>query len=371
MAGDEMELNSRKIQILQAIIMNYLETAEPVGSRTISRRFPLGISSATIRNEMSDLEELGFIMQPHTSAGRIPSSKGYRLYVDHLMRTKSISSEQMEILKRILREKRNQLDSLLKEMGDLLADLTRYTAIVTMPQFKKTRLKHLQLIALDHNSVILVIITDGNVVRNNVLQIEQPFSQEDLYRLSEVLNTNLSGLTVEEINLPLIQKIKREMKVDQTMMDGLLDAINETLQFADDVDVFTSGATNILNFPEFADIARARALMEVFEEKEQMLSMVHSSLSGKSPMSITIGTENAMEELQDCSIITAIYHYGKRNIGSISVVGPMRMDYDQVASTLGCLVKDFQQLFSEDKKAETEAKSKSGIAENPPGEPGT
>ena len=199
MAGDEMELNSRKIQILQAIIMNYLETAEPVGSRTISRRFPLGISSATIRNEMSDLEELGFIMQPHTSAGRIPSSKGYRLYVDHLMRTKSISSEQMEILKRILREKRNQLDSLLKEMGDLLADLTRYTAIVTMPQFKKTRLKHLQLIALDHNSVILVIITDGNVVRNNVLQIEQPFSQEDLYRLSEVLNTNLSGLTVEEI----------------------------------------------------------------------------------------------------------------------------------------------------------------------------
>lgn len=151
----------------------------------------------------------------------------------------------------------------------------------------------------------------------------------------------------------------------------LLDAINETLQFADDVDVFTSGATNILNFPEFADITRARALMEVFEEKEQMLSMVHSSLSGKSPMSITIGTENTMEELQDCSIITAIYHYGNRNIGSISVVGPMRMDYDQVVSTLGCLIKDFQQLFPDDKKTDAEAKPKSRIVENPPGEPST
>lgn len=342
-----MELNDRKLQILQAIIMNYLETAEPVGSRTISRRFPLGISSATIRNEMSDLEDLGLIVQPHTSAGRIPSSKGYRLYVDHLMASQHPNVEQFTILKGMLKEKYLQLDSLMKELGDLLAALTKYTAIVTMPQFRKTRLKHLQLIALDQHSVILVVITDGNIVRNNVLPTRQPLRESDMYYLSEVLNRHLAGRTIEEINLPLIQTMKQEMQIDQSLMEDLLNAISNTLQYAEDVDVFTAGATNILNFPEFSDIARARALMEVFQQKETMLSLVDYDLCDDESMKITIGSENTIEQMQDCSVVTATYRYGKQNIGSISVVGPMRMDYDRVVSTLDYLVKDFQKLFNE------------------------
>jgi len=342
-----MELNDRKIQILQAIIMNYLETAEPVGSRTISRRFPLGISSATIRNEMSDLEELGLIVQPHTSAGRIPSSKGYRLYVDHLMSQQQPNLENFMILKDMLNQKYMQLDSLMRELGDILAALTKYTAIVTMPQFRKTRLKHLQLIPLDAHSVILVVITDGNIVRNNVLRTERSLQQTDMYHLSEVLNHHLAGRTIEEISLPLIQQMKREMAIDQTLMEDLLEAINNTLQYAEDVDVFTAGATNILNFPEFSDIARARALMEVFQQKEKMLSLVDYDLKDDESMKITIGSENTIEQMRDCSVVTATYRYGKQNIGSISVVGPMRMDYDRVVSTLDYLVKDFQKMFNE------------------------
>lgn len=342
-----MELNDRKIQILQAIIMNYLETAEPVGSRTISRRFPLGISSATIRNEMSDLEELGLIVQPHTSAGRIPSSKGYRLYVDHLMNSQQPTLENFMVLKEMLNQKYMQLDSMMRELGDLLAALTKYTAIVTMPQFKKTRLKHLQLIPLDAHSVILVVITDGNIVRNNVLRTERSLQQADMYNLSEVLNRHLTGRTIEEISLPLIQQMKREMAVDQTLMEDLLEAINDTLQYAEDVDVFTAGATNILNFPEFSDISRARALMEVFQQKEKMLSLVDYDLKDDESMKITIGSENTIEQMRDCSVVTATYRYGKQNIGSISVVGPMRMDYDRVVSTLDYLVKDFQKMFNE------------------------
>ena len=351
-----MDMSERKLQILQAIIMNYLETSEPVGSRTISRRFPMGISSATIRNEMSDLEELGLIEQPHTSAGRIPSSKGYRLYVDQLMERDQMNQEQAMVLKGILKEKTIQLDSMLREIGDLLAALTKYTAIVTMPQFKKAKLKHVQLIPLDQKSVILVLVTDGNIVRNHVIPISHPLRQEELYQLSDVLNENLSGLAVSEMNLPLIQKIKRECRVEADMMDSLLDAISDTMQYADDVDVFTSGTTNMLNFPEFSDIARARALMEFFQQKDQVLHLLDNSdvadltdsnHAGSNGLRIRIGTENQIEQLHDCSIVTATYHYNNRSIGSISVVGPMRMDYDKVVSALEYLTKDFPKLFEQ------------------------
>ena len=351
-----MDMSERKLQILQAIIMNYLETAEPVGSRTISRRFPMGISSATIRNEMSDLEELGLIEQPHTSAGRIPSSKGYRLYVDQLMERDQMNQEQAMILRGILKEKTIQLDSMLREIGELLAALTKYTAIVTMPQFKKAKLKPVQLIPLDQKSVILVLVTDGNIVRNHVIPISQPLRQEELYQLSDVLNHNLSGLAVSEMSLPLIQKIKRECKVEADMMESLLNAISDTMQYADDVDVFTSGATNMLNFPEFSDIARARALMEFFQQKDQVLHLLDSSEANEvneidqkasNGLRIRIGTENQIEQLQDCSIITATYQYNNRSIGSISVVGPMRMDYDKVVSALEYLAKDFPKLFGQ------------------------
>ena len=341
------ELSARQMQILQAIILNYLETAEPVGSRTISRRSPLGLSSATIRNEMADLEELGFIIQPHTSAGRIPSSKGYRLYVDHLLSSGRIPDEnETRVLTALLADKSHQLDTLLREMGELLSVLTRYPTVVTMPQMKRTKLKHLQIIPLDARSAILVIVTDGNIVRNHVLRTARALTHEEADRLSKVLNDNLQGLTMEEINLPVIQKTRRELGADQNIVTDLMDAIQSTVQYADDVELYATGTTNILDFPEFSDVTRARALMEVFQRKDEMLQAIGDTRSigpGRN-LRITIGTENELEPMQDCSVVTTTYSVGGRNIGSVSVIGPVRMDYGKVISTLGSIMQDFQKM---------------------------
>ena len=335
------DLSARQMQILQAIILNYLETAEPVGSRTISRRSPLGLSSATIRNEMADLEELGFIIQPHTSAGRIPSSKGYRLYVDHLLSSGRIPDEnETRVLTALLADKSHQLDTLLREMGELLSVLTRYPTVVTMPQMKRTKLKHLQIIPLDARSAILVIVTDGNIVRNHVLRTARALTHEEADRLSKVLNDNLQGLTMEEINLPVIQKTRRELGADQNIVTDLMDAIQSTVQYADDVELYATGTTNILDFPEFSDVTRARALMEVFQRKDEMLQAIGDTRSigpGRN-LRITIGTENELEPMQDCSVVTTTYSVGGRNIGSVSVIGPVRMDYGKVISTLGSIM---------------------------------
>ena len=345
------DLNDRKMQILQAIIKNYLETAEPVGSRTISRHSPLGLSSATIRNEMADLEELGFIVQPHTSAGRIPSSKGYRLYVDQLLQSGRVPNEdETRVLAAMLKDKTHQLDEVLKEIGQLLSAVTRYPTVVTLPQVKRTKLRHLQLIPMEGRNVLLVIITDGNIVRNHMLKVARPLSQEEGNRLSQVLNDNLQGLTMEEINLPVIQKMRRELGADQDIVTDLMDAIQSTIQYADDVELYATGTTNILDFPEFSDISRARALMEVFQKKDDILQTIgdpHSMGPGEN-IRITIGTENQLEPMQDCSVVTTTYSVGGRNIGSISVIGPVRMDYGKVISTLGAMMQDFQKLLRGD-----------------------
>ncbi len=341
-----MDMSERKLQILQAIIMNYLETAEPVGSRTISRRFLTDFSSATIRNEMSDLEEMGLIEQPHTSAGRIPSAKGYRLYVDQLMQRPMMDETQALAVRDILKAKSRQLDSLLREIGDLLAAMTKYTAVVTMPPLKRVQLKHIQLVPLDESSAMLILVTDGNIVRNHLITLTAPISPQEMERVSQVLNQTLSGLAVSEMDLPLIQKIKHDCGIDPSIMENLLDAINDTMRSVDDTEVFTSGATNILNFPEFSDISKARSLLEFLNQKEQAKSIGEMSGEPELGVQITIGTENQAEELKDCSIVTANYRYNGTTIGSISVVGPMRMDYNKVVSALENLMKDFPQLFS-------------------------
>lgn len=342
-------LSDRQMQILQAIILNYLETAEPVGSRTISRRSPLGLSSATIRNEMADLEELGFIVQPHTSAGRIPSSKGYRLYVDSLLRSERIPTEdETRVVSAMLKRKSQQLDAVLREIGELLSVITRYPTVVTMPNMNRTKLKHLQLIPVDEHSAVLMIVTDGNVVRNHMLSMDHALSQEEADRLSNVMNHNLQGLAMEEINLPVIQKLRRELGVEQEIVTSLLDAIQSTVEYASDAEMYTAGTTNILDFPEFSDVQSARALMEVFHKKDEMLSTIRSTHPTRLShnLRITIGKENELTAMQECSVITTTYTVGGDNKGTISVIGPVRMDYGKVISTLGSMMTDLQRALS-------------------------
>ncbi|MFP4697883.1 MAG: heat-inducible transcriptional repressor HrcA [Eubacteriales bacterium] len=339
-----MELNDRKIKVLQAIILSYLESAEPVGSRTLSKQYDFGISSATIRNEMSDLEELGLIKQPHTSAGRIPSDTGYRLYVDQLMKHKEI---QEDLLKEVLFERVDRLEALLQDIAKILANHTKYATVVTTPQYKQTKIKHIQLLSLDFNNILIVIVVEGNIVKNHLLNLKVPIKLEMLRTINLLLNNNLHGLTVQDINLDLIQNLKNHVGIHREIINGVLDAVMNTVKSVDDIEIYTSGATNILRFPEFSDIDKATELLCTLEEKNIILSMINETINKQNDdVKIVIGNENNIKSFEDCSFITTTYHIGKDTIGAVGIIGPKRMDYVKVVSMLKYMIKQMDNIWN-------------------------
>lgn len=337
-----MILNERKIKILQAIINDYIQTAEPVGSRTISKKYDLGISSATIRNEMSDLEELGLIVQPHLSAGRIPSDKGYRLYVDELMQYKELKDYQIKILEEVIESSINKIDELMKETAKVVALLTNYTTMVSKPNTNKIRLKHIQLVPLDNNSIIFVSVTDTNVIKHYILNLAEVPEENTLMKLSSILNQHLIGLTLEEITLPLIQKLKYQLGSYNEILTPILDCITDVIQ-KEDTEVSLSGTKNILEYPEFNDVSKAKILFQTFEENDILSEIVNKEGIGK--IQITIGDENSINEIKECSIIKTTYTIGDKQLGTIGIIGPTRMDYAQVVSMLSYISKNIDEVL--------------------------
>ena len=277
------ELNERKLKILKAVIQNYLETGEPVGSRTISKYTDLNLSSATIRNEMADLEELGYIVQPHTSAGRIPSDKGYRLYVDMLMQDKE--QEVTEIKEQML-EKADKMDQLLKQAARVLANSTNYATMVSAPVSAKNRLKFIQLSQVDEEQLIAVIVLEGNIVKNQILKVDEELDSETLLKLNMLLNTTLNGMAIDQITLGLIAKLKEQAGIHSGVISDVLDAVANVIQLEQDMEIYTSGATNIFRYPELSDKQSAQEIISAFEEKQQLSELVTQTLSSDSKGSL-------------------------------------------------------------------------------------
>lgn len=334
-----MELNERKMKILQAIISSYLETAEPVGSRTISKNYDLGLSPATIRNEMSDLEELGFIMQPHTSSGRIPSDKGYRLYVDILLENQKSQIKKIALLENLV-EKADRIENLLQDIAKMLAKETHYATMISAPQYKTSKIKNIQLIALEPTKLLTVVVTDGNSVKNSMIDIKDEIEQNVLNRLTFILNEHLYGLTLEEINLPLIQSIQKYADTHFEIISKVLDVICRSIQSVSDTGIYTSGTTNILKLPEFSDVHKAMELIDIFEENDALKSLLYRVADNEEEgaIKIKIGEEIEVEEMKDCSIITTSYCIGGDLVGAIGIIGPKRMDYLNTISSLKCLI---------------------------------
>lgn len=339
-----MQLSERKIKIMQAIIRNYLETGEPVGSRTISKYTDLNLSSATIRNEMSDLEEMGYILQPHTSAGRIPSDKGYRLYVDTMMQEKD---KELEELKEMMLEKESKMDHLLKQVAKLLAVNTNYASMISVPAVHQNKLKFIQLSRVDINQLLAVIVMEGNVIKNNILPVDEELSDETILKLNILLNTNLSGLAVEDINLATITRMKQQAGIHSEIVSDVIDAIAEGIKQEEDLEIYTSGANNIFKYPELADQQKASELINTFEEKEKLSELVQESLSDENNTGIQvyIGNENQIQSMQDCSVVTATYELGEGMRGTIGIIGPKRMDYDKVVGTLKTITHQLDELY--------------------------
>lgn len=344
-----MELDDRKKKILQAVIRNYLETGEPVGSRTISKYTDLNLSSATIRNEMADLEEMGYIFQPHTSAGRIPSDKGYRLYVDAMLEEKEREVVEM---KEMLVERQGKMETLLKQIARVVARNTQYATMISAPQSKRSKLKFIQLSRVDAHQLLAVIVIEGNVIKNNILQVEEELDDETLLKLNILLNTNLNGLSIDEINLAMIAVMKRQAGIHSDIVSGVIDAVAEAIRAQEDLEIYTSGTNNIFRYPELADQQRASELINTFEEKQLLGELLGDmQMEGENTgIQVYIGSETPVQSMRDCSVVTATYELGGGMKGTIGIVGPKRMDYDKVVSTLRTIQSQLDEMYREEKK---------------------
>ena len=340
----QSELDERKMKILQAIIRNYLETGEPVGSRTISKYTDLNLSSATIRNEMADLEELGYIIQPHTSAGRIPSDKGYRLYVDSMLEEKD---REVADLKELLVEKEDKMEHLLQQVAKVLAVNTNYAAMISSPLYHGNKLKFIQLSRVDEHQVLAVIVVEGNVIKNTILHVDEAPDQETMLKLNILLNTHLNGKSMDEINLGTIANLKQQAGIHSSMVGEIIDAVAEAIQADEDLEIYTSGTNNILKYPELADKELAGQLITTFEEKQALNQIVQETLADENSTGIQvyIGDETPVQTMKDCSIVTATYELGEGMKGTVGIIGPKRMDYDRVVGILKNLMSQLDTLY--------------------------
>ncbi len=342
-------LDERKVIILKAIISNYLETGEPVGSRTISKYTDLNLSSATIRNEMSDLEEMGYIIQPHTSAGRIPTDKGYRFYVDSMMEEKNESAQEHGVLL----ERVDKLESLLKQVAKVLAYNTQYATLVSSPQMRNRQVKFIQLSQVDDEDLVAVIVVGDNVAKNQLIHVNRPLSNEEVLKLNLLLNTFLTGASVNEINIELMQAMRRQAGEYADILESVFEGIVDAVHQAEEMQIYTSGTSNILRYGELGDVNKASALLETLEDKNGLESLLDQTINQDEDgdgIQIYIGEESPVQNMKDYSIVTSTYALPEGAKGTIGIIGPKRMDYKKVVQTLKNLTDELDTIFRKNEK---------------------
>lgn len=339
-----MELNERKLRILQAIVSDFIHSAEPVGSRTLAKNYDMGISPATIRNEMSDLEEMGYLTHPHTSAGRVPSDKAYRMYVNELMQKKDLTPEEKEFIEGRISGTVSELEKVASYAASLLSELTNLTAFATTPVPKEDKLRYVNLLPADERTVVLMIVSESGKVSNTVLRLNEPYNEENLTLLSKVMTHNYKGMALTDI---MTEDIVKQVQSDMTTLSGLAADIApnfvQTLERMLNEELYIDGLTNIFNIPEYSDIEKAKLFMEKINRKKDFTDVLNHRDQG---IEITIGDENDDESLKDCSLITATYHVNGKMVGRIGVIGPTRMAYDEVTSVIEYLTDNLNKTFA-------------------------
>lgn len=323
-------LDERKQKILQAIIDDYISTAEPIGSRTIARKYNLGVSSATIRNEMADLELLGYLEQLHTSSGRVPSGKGYRLYVDDLLAPSKISEKEINLIASWYNSRTKSIEEVFQETAKIISRLTKNVSLVMAPQLSQSTFRCLQFVALDKNQAIVIVMTDAGFIENKIIDIPHGTSVEDLQKIAKIINGHLSGLMLDEIKTSLIKKIKNEVNLD--LFEATFDSILKALAIEKKERLYLGGTTQLLSQPEFRNVEKVKDILTMLEE-EQLLCDLLNSQNGDG-VTVTIGQENKYSGIKDCSIIKATYHIKGKVIGTVAVLGPTRMEYGKIITLL-------------------------------------
>ena len=338
-----MELDARKIKILQTIIDEYVLSAAPVGSRSISRNPEFNLSSATIRNEMADLEEMGFLQQPHTSAGRIPSDKAYRLYVDSIMNRAQLSTDEIKNIRSHFNNKISEINDVLKQTARALSSITQYTAIVLPPEIENDTLRHIQLVPLTPGKALLVVVTSTGFAKDAVIRIPADMGTTQLEKISHLMTDRLYGIKMENIVESIRAELEDELYDKKDFLASLLETIERKITPVTHT-VELAGAGNILHYPEYSDLGKVQNFLMAVEGRETLYGMLKKASNME--FTITIGQENEHEELKDCSVVTATYRIGDMPMGTFGIIGPTRMNYSRVISILEYMRKGFGEILS-------------------------
>lgn len=334
-----MFLDDRKKSILHAIVDDYINTAEPIGSRTLARKHQLGLSSATIRNEMADLEDMGYLFQPHTSAGRIPSDKGYRFYVDQLMKSSELTVEEMSSIKYAMEIRINELSQLLKRASVAMSQVTKYASVTAAPGKQNNVLKAVQIVPIETGKALIVVITNTGVIKNSLINIPETVLPEHLITVSNIFNEKLKGLTIDKINMPIIREIEILLGHTRDILLPILNGVTDCIGQIDSPEVYLDGTINMLNYPEFNDVMRAKEFLNLMDAKDVLGKILNNVYRNGNYIKITIGEENKIVEMRDCSLITATYNLGSVVVGTIGVIGPTRMEYSKVLAAMNYMRK--------------------------------
>lgn len=359
-----MILDDRKKQILRAIVEGYIENAEPVGSRSIAKKTDLNLSAATIRNEMGDLEEMGFLLQPHTSAGRIPSSQGFRFYVDSLMERYRMTNSEIQQLRGAMLGKIRELDKIVKDVSAAFSNFTNLPTFGMLPTIDDAAIKAIKLVAVDPKT-LMVILSDGSgLIKNKLLRLKEPMDESVLDEMTKTLNQNLSGYTRSEITIDRIIEVVNAVGNNHEILSSVLELVHEAITEIDRHEVYMEGSTNILRFPEYNEITKIKEILEFFDDKKKLESLVTYLPSvGDGKVSVFIGDENELPQLKNNSVVLSTYKAGPNLTGVIGVVGPMRMDYAKVVSGVSFFSKQLEKMLSERLEGDISLKPKE-IPEN-------
>jgi heat-inducible transcriptional repressor len=323
------ELNERSRKILEAIIEDYIDSAEPIGSRAMTRRHPLGLSPATVRNVMADLEEMGYVVSPHTSAGRVPTDKGYRFYIDSLLQVRQLSQQEQQRIQQHHHLKGLRMDELLREAGKILSRISHYTGIVMAPRFTATVFRHIEFIRLSEGRILIVFVSDTGLVQNKIIETTEALSPGELEQMSNYLNQTLTGMTIQQAKARIVEEMAKEKSLYDNLLQRALQLSREALQEESEGEVFIEGAANIFEQPECADLERMKRLFRTFEQKGLLVELLDKSLKAEG-VQIFIGSENEYREIEGCSLVTATYSTRRGTIGTLGVIGPVRMPYSTV-----------------------------------------
>lgn len=339
-----MDLNERKLGILKTVIDDYILTGLPIGSRTISKKHGMQLSSATIRNEMADLEELGFLVQPHTSAGRIPSHKAYRFYVDRLMKVAKLNGAEANKIKSYFEEKMSEVEQVIEKAAQVLSDTTHHISMVLKPQLKNSVIKRIQLVKITERKAILLVVTNAGLVKDSVIVVPEGITPSYMEMLSNILTEKLSGKTLEQAEKDLVSCLRENVQIDSEFVSDIMTAIETSVEPYGERGIVLGGTQNIIDYPDYMSVEKAKNFLSVLETKDRLYDMMKKAT--KLEFSVTIGQENEAQEFIDMSVVTATYKIGGKTLGSFGVIGPTRMDYAKIVSILGHVSSSLNSILS-------------------------